>query len=185
MSRIQLLERRILDRDGNWIIITPGGRTIKLRKFQRGILQMMGGGTMGGACQPGSSVIPDQSEIVCSPTDAWVGAKWDTDGEIYFYEANSQGFGAGSGQFWIGNCPNTGYDGRWTQISGDSPDVTSQAVNVWTSMNTDLSLENRALGISSVTDGVYQFQLRTAVGQQTILTDEFRLEAETEDPMPK
>ncbi len=161
---------------------------IALRKFQRGIIQMAGAGIMAetALCTAGSSAIPDQAANEVAPTDAWVGAKWDTDGEIYFYEATSQGFGAGSGQFWIGSCANSEYDGRWIQISGDVPDVQSAAVNVWTQMSVqDLSLENRALGTGSITDGVYEFQLRRRSDNQTILTDQFRLEAEAEDPTPK
>ncbi len=151
---------------------------------------MLVGGFFGqgsAGCDAGASAIPDQDVLVDSPTDAWVGAKWDSsDGEVYFYEANSQGFGASSAQVWKGSCANTEYDFRWILISGDTVDIVSIAVDVWQQASLgDLSCENRALGTASSTNSEIEFQLRRRSDSVTILTDRFFLDAETEDPTPK
>ena len=147
-------------------------------------LNGVGGGGESFDCTPGCSQIHDQDVCEDSPTDAWVGAKWHSNGDISHYEATSQGFGATSGQTWIGSsslhgCANTEYDYRFTS-TGDAVDEVSIAVNTWQQASLgDLSCENRATGTNSATNSTVTFELRRRSDSVIILTDTFFLDAET------
>ncbi len=147
-------------------------------------LQAPGGGDPGLPCSPGCSEINDQFADEDSPTDAWAGVKWHSNGDISHYEATSQGFGATSGQTWIGSsslhgCANTEYDFRWTQ-TGDTVTVSNITVNTWTQASLgDMEVENGETGSSGTTGSTVTFELRRRSDNVVILTDTFELEAQT------
>ena len=146
-------------------------------------------------CSGGCSKIPDLDENNDGPTNSWVGAKWHSNGDVSYYEATSQGFGATSGQRWVGNCAGspsidpTQYDARWTLISGEQPvDGQNPAQDQWVRMGPDGSptggvFVEYAATLSETDDtGIFQFQLRRRSDNVTLLTDQFEMIAETVDP---
>lgn len=136
------------------------------------------GGYPSTGCEAGTSVIPTIADLEDSPTPGRTGAKWDTDGGVYYYPAGNNFPGARNGGTWIGDCDNTQYEGRWTQVSGDAPTTKSQAVNVWTVMSTDLEV---TYSTGNILFGIFIFELRRTIDSVTILTDTFTMDAESAD----
>lgn len=127
-------------------------------------------------CTPGSSSIPNLSDISGAGSAARVGAKWDSDTLIYT-RIGTTSFGTGTGD-WSGSCLNTGYEGRWIKISGDNPSTSTGAVNVWHSMTTDVMVGYDTPADDFIYSGTFEFQLRRASDSVTILTDQFIMYAE-------
>lgn len=153
---------------------------------------MLVGGFFGqgsAGCDAGSSNIVSIDDLVCMPDNAFIGARWHSDGEVEFYEGEThEGFVTpDSGGQWIGGCSAADYEGRWIFIEGnfsaDGPDTFVPAEDVWGSMSTGVSVEwNKGSGRDN---GELQFQLRRVSDQVTILTDNFLFDVEAEDPTPK
>lgn len=169
----------------NWTVNYGAETTVDALVMASINLQAPGGGDPGLPCSPGCSEIMDQSEENEAPTDAWVGAKWHSNGDISMYEATTQGFGAVSGQTWIGSsslhgCAATEYDFKWEKILGDTPTVSNITVNTWTKASLgDMEIENSATGSNSSTGNTIQFSLRRRSDNVVILVDRFKLDADT------
>ena len=169
----------------NWTVNYGSETTVDSLVMASINLQAPGGGDPGLPCSPGCSQINDQSNEEEAPTDSWVGAKWHSNGDISHYEATTQGFGAVSGATWIGSsslhgCANTEYDFKWEKLVGDTPTVSNITVNTWTQASLgDMEIENSATGSNSSTGNTIKFSLRRRSDSVVILTDTFKLDADT------
>jgi len=151
------------------------------KKFQRGIVQATCVYSGAPLCTAGTSTIPNLSDIENFPDDAFCGAKWDTDGGVYYYHGVDQAFpGSRNGGTWQGSCDPVGYEGRWIQVSGTSPTSSEPAVNVWRAMDVgDVRVEYSELGSGEKT-GSFVFELRRASDSVEILTDPFTMFVDVE-----
>lgn len=134
-------------------------------------------GSTTGSCAPSICLLKSD---VDAPTNGEIGAKWETDGGVYFYEDVTPSwpeYPASRQYTWIGGCPNTDYDGRWVQVSGDDPQTADPAVNVWRQMSLGgvLIEFNKNSGDDT---GFIKFELRRRSDNVTILTDHFEFHAE-------
>lgn len=139
----------------------------------------------GGVCSAGTSNIPNLDSGQDSPTDAWVGARWSTDGGVYHYEdaiAQNQFPGAANGGTWQGDCNTSEYDGRWRKTFGDAPDDVTPADGTWVQMSVGkVEIEMNSTGRSEEHFGIFIFELRRRSDQVIILTDAFNMTTETID----
>ncbi len=151
---------------------------------------------MGGASQIGGG-LPETTGLLkdnpLMPENAEIGARWDPDGGVYYYENSTvpdKAFpGTRNGGTWIGGCPNTEYEGRWIHISGDAADlaqISEPAIDVWRVMNigNGISMQWDSNG-PSIDEGFIEFQLRRISDNVVVLTDQFEFIAWAEDPTPK
>lgn len=127
------------------------------------------------ACSAGSSTIPNITDVVIDPNLAQTGARWNANGEVYYYPPGNGFPGTSNGGTWIGSCANTEYEGRWIKISGTNPNVANPAVNVWRAMNLNVDITYSSFGTIT---GSFEFQLRRKSDQQVILTDAFIMTAQ-------
>ncbi len=136
----------------------------------------------GVVCTAGSSAIPNLDSFEDSPTDAWVGAAWRTDGDVFYYEnSTASNFpGVSNGGTWQGDCAVSEYDGRWRLTSGDAPDIATPADGVWVQMSVGkVEIEMHATGSNETNIGTMIFELRRRSDQVIILTDVFIMDVET------
>jgi hypothetical protein len=140
-----------------------------------------------GTCTAGTSTIVGEDRLEDSPTNAFVGVRWNSDGTIESYNSTTVDQWATKGPNggpWIGSCPANKYEYRWTQLF-DTVDNVSTPVDIWVDASTvELSVENQVTGIG-IDESTVTFELRRASDQVVILTDTFFLDAEVEDPTPK
>jgi hypothetical protein len=129
-----------------------------------------------GLCTPGVSNIPNLSDTQASGTPARVGAKWDSDLSVYTREASASF--TDTGDDWNGSCDNTGYEGRWNQISGDAPTTNTGADGVWHLMTTDVMIGYDTPADDIIFSGSFTFELRRESDSVIILTDAFTMFAE-------
>jgi len=142
-------------------------------------------------CTAGSSSIPKINDLEIMPANAKGGAKWDSDGGVYYYDTGTtpdENFPASrNGGTWIGSCVNSEYEGRWVQLQGgqfDLPTSSEPAKDVWRAMN--LGPIRTEWDKNSGTDvGELQFELRRVSDSVVILTDPWLFDIEAEDPTPK
>jgi len=127
-------------------------------------------------CTAGSSSIPNLEDATAGGT-ARTGAKWDSDGSVYWREGSPSWGSAQSS--WIGNCANSKYEGRWVRNSGDSPDSSSGSDGVWHDMTSDVTVSYLA-NSEELRDGNFTFELRRKSDGVVILTDTFSMYAEDE-----
>jgi len=135
-------------------------------------------------CSAGTSTIPATlNSLNDGPTDSWVGARWGTDGDVYWYEdsTGSNFPGVSNGGTWQGDCDVSEYDGRWRLVSGDAPDIVTPADGVWVQMSVGkVEIEMHATGPNEINFGSMIFELRRRSDQVIILTDTFNMDVETE-----
>lgn len=135
-----------------------------------------------GVCSAGSSTIPNLFDFTLFGLAA-VGAKWETDGGVYYYTGNDNVFpGARNGGTWIGSCANTGYEGRWVLNSGSSPQSSEPAVNVWRAMNVGngVRVQYSVTPVNTLIASI-TFELRREADQVVILTDQFNVTVTAEN----
>lgn len=129
-----------------------------------------------GACTAGVSTIPDLSDTQPAFTSARVGAKWDSDLNVYTREGSSSW--SDEGEDWNGSCPNTGYEGRWVRNSGDAPSTSAGSDGVWHVMTSDVMVGYDTPADDFIYSGNFTFELRRVSDSVTILTDTFNMYAE-------
>ncbi len=128
-------------------------------------------------CTAGTSAIPALRSDVDSPAHAQIGAKWDPDGGVYYYEDTTGGPpfpGSRNGGTWIGNCANTEYDGRWVLTVGgptDEPTDVEPAKDVWRQMSIGNGVRVEWDKSNGLDEGTITFELRRRSDNQVILTD--------------
>jgi hypothetical protein len=130
-------------------------------------------------CTNGTSTIPNLNDIGASGLRE-VGAKWDDDGDVYYYQDAEDDYPINGQSTWIGDCANTEYEGRWTDIGDDSPDFASFTVDVWTEMSTAGGMEV-TMATSSFQCGQVIFELRRKSDQVVVITDTFDMEVGLEE----
>jgi len=131
-------------------------------------------------CTAGVSAIPNLSDITPSGTTARVGAKWDSD--LNVYDRQGSPTFSDTGDDWNGSCANTGYEGRWNKISGNNPHVgfTEGSDGVWHAMTSNVTIGYETPADDLIFSGSFTFELRRASDQVIILTDAFTMFAEEE-----
>ena len=151
------------------------------RKFQRGILIATAiFGTAAADCTAGTSTIPNLNRLETSPTNAAVGARWDTTGNSNSYTNTFRDFPGVSRGTWIGSCANTEYDFRWVQTSGDLPSFSEGSDGAWVQASTqNISVEYEITG-TGILFGIFTFELRRRSDLTVILTDGFTMDCEVE-----
>ncbi len=148
-------------------------------------LYMLLNKSAGVVCTAGTSTIPNLTSFETATDNAAAGAKWDTDGGVYYYDNSmTRNFpGARNGGTWIGDCANTEYDGRWSvQSPGDAPTFSNTADGVWRQMSIgDISVEYEETNNNGGTlIGNFTFELRRRSDQVIILTDAFTMDVEVD-----
>lgn len=129
----------------------------------------------------GTSAIPDLEDITNSGTQARCGAKWSSDGSVYWREAS--GLWGTAQSSWIGNGANTDYEGRWTKLfdNGDvtSPRTSTGTSGVWHTMATDVMVASDTPADDFDYDAVFRFELRLTANPGTVvITDNFNMKAQ-------
>ena len=124
-------------------------------------------------CSAGTSAIPNLLDFASAGSEE-VAGKWDADGGVYYYQGEDETYPeAANGGTWIGDCPNTEYEARWTDFGDDPPTSSTVSAGVWHIMSADFFVR---MASSNFRCGDVRFELRRKADQVIILTDDFRME---------
>lgn len=135
--------------------------------------------TAGGDCTFTASTIPNLSDFVVNPSDAYTRARLHSDGDWYHNTNNTWGASKGT---WQGDCTVAEYDTRWNQTSGvDTPnDVVSGSDGTWSAATV-----SKAIGFAQTTFGTqgtsgFSMEARDGTSLTVLFTDTFTMLAEVD-----
>jgi hypothetical protein len=153
-----------------------------LRKYQRGNFSAFPAGTMSqldSNCSFTASTIPNLNEFSVEPTDAFTGARLHSDGDWYSNAQNTPSFGASDGT-WQGSCPLSGYETRWTRVSGDIPNsLVSGSDGVWSASTISKAVGYSITG-SDIMSGSFTMECRDAASLNVLFVDSFLMDCEVD-----
>jgi hypothetical protein len=158
-------------------------RKFKSRYHQRGSVTLGAAGistfsqhSAGGDCSFTASTVPNLSDFVIEPANAYTRARLHSDGDWYWSEANTWSTSKGT---WDGDCAIADYDTRWNRVSGTVPnDVVSGTDGVWSAATTSKAVGyNSNFGIDS---GSFSLECRDGTTLTLLFTDSFTMSAEVD-----